>query len=90
MTCPRTHAKIAITMICVDPWPEARPERTVWLQYVNGVETEAELTALRQSVLRGAPYGQESWVERTAKRLGLEPTLRPRGRPRQDKARMRE
>lgn len=74
------------SMICLDPWPEARPERSVWLRYVNGVETEAELTALRQSVTRGAPYGEESWVERTAKRLGLESTLRPRGRPRHDRA----
>jgi putative transposase len=73
-------------MIGVDPWPEARPERSVWLPYVNGVETEAELTALRQSVVRGAPFGEERWVERTAKRLGLESTLRPRGRPRQEKA----
>src|SRR5688572_19641200 len=75
----------ADNMICIDPWPESRPERAVWLPYVNGVETEAELTALRQSVLRGSPYGEERWVERTAKRLGLEATLRPRGRPRQDK-----
>ncbi len=27
--------------------------------------------------------GEAGWVERTAKRLGLEASLRPRGRPRE-------
>jgi putative transposase len=62
-------------------WPESRPEWATWLNYVNGVETEVELEALRRSLQRGAPYGDEAWTERTAKRLGLESTLRPRGRP---------
>ena len=46
------------------------------------LETEAELAALRRSVVRGTPFGGEAWQERTAKRLGLESTLRARGRPR--------
>jgi predicted nuclease of predicted toxin-antitoxin system len=37
--------------------------------------------ALRTSVQRGRPFGSEGWVVRTAKRLGLVPTLQPRGRP---------
>jgi putative transposase len=32
-------------------------------------------------VLRGSPFGSEDWQKRIAKRLGLEYTLRPRGRP---------
>jgi len=40
------------------------------------------LAALRRSVLRGNPFGEEWWQERTARRLGLESTLRARGRPR--------
>ena len=28
-----------------------------WTNYVNGIETEAELAALRKSVARGTPYG---------------------------------
>jgi hypothetical protein len=40
-----------------------------------------ELEALRQSVKRSAPYGSASWVQRTAQRLNLQRTLRPRGRP---------
>ena len=52
-----------------------------WLRHVQSAETEAELAALRRSVVRGTPFGEESWQERTAKRLGLQSTLRPRGRP---------
>lgn len=53
-----------------------------WVQRVNEPETPAELEAIRNSVVRGAPYGSVSWIEKTAKRFGLESTLRPRGRPR--------
>jgi putative transposase len=62
------------------PWP--LPEPTQWLRIVNRPQTEAELKALRKCVNRGQPYGPESWIERCAEKLGLESTLRPRGRPR--------
>ena len=39
---------------------------------MNGVETERELEALRGSVARGAPYGDEVWQRQTAVALGLE------------------
>jgi putative transposase len=42
---------------------------------------EAELEAVRTSVKRGRPFGSPQWVNRTARELGLEYTLRPRGRP---------
>ena len=61
-------------------WPVSCPRN--WVALVNAVQTEAELAALRQSIARGAPFGNERWAERTAKRLGLESALRPRGRPR--------
>jgi putative transposase len=57
------------------PWPAN------WIEYVNGAETEAELSALRQSVVRGAPYGNEAWQKQTAAALGLESALRRQGRP---------
>ncbi len=57
------------------PWPEG------WLGHVNGAETEAELAALRRSVARGAPLGDESWQAQTAVALGLESALRRQGRP---------
>lgn len=51
------------------------PLRVQWPQ------TEAELAALRRSVVRGAPFDQTPWQQRTAKRRGLQSALRPRGRP---------
>lgn len=62
------------------PGPVARPAD--WLAWVNQALTEPELAALRHSVIRGTPYGSAAWTQATAKRLGLESTLRPRGRPR--------
>jgi putative transposase len=64
-------------------WPVPCPRN--WLARVNAVETEAELAAVRRSIARGAPFGDERWSERTAKRLGLESSLRARGRPRKEK-----
>ena len=52
-----------------------------WLRHVQSAQSEAELAALRRSVVRGTPFGEESWQERTAKQLGLQSTLRARGRP---------
>lgn len=61
-------------------WPVACPRG--WVAQVNAPQTEAELKAIRHSIARGTPYGDERWVERVARRLGLESSLRPRGRPR--------
>lgn len=62
--------------------PVAKPEQ--WTRIVNGVETEAELIALRRSTERGTPFGDPDWQSATADQLGLESSLRPRGRPRLD------
>ena len=59
--------------------PSASP--TDWLQLVNQPQTEAEVAALRSCVNRGRPFGDPDWVTDAAKRLGLECTARPRGRP---------
>ena len=64
----------------VDQGPLVLPAN--WLLHVQSAQTEAELAALRRSVLRGNPFGEKWWQERTARRLGLESTLRARGRPR--------
>jgi len=61
------------------PWPIERP--TDWLARVNRAISKKELEAIRISVVRGRPFGDEEWQKRTAKRLGLESTFRPRGRP---------
>jgi len=36
---------------------------------------------VRTSVNRGRPFGAAAWMKQTAIRLGLEFSLRPRGRP---------
>lgn len=61
-------------------WPQ--PRRGAWVEYVNAPQSEAELAAIRRSVQRGCPYGEESWRDRIVRRLRLESTLRPQGRPR--------
>ena len=61
-------------------WPVAAPRD--WKAFVNRAETDAELEALRRSVVRGAPFGEGAWQSRTAARLKLESSLRPLGRPR--------
>ena len=53
-----------------------------WLAFVNRPESERELEAVRRSVVRGTPLGDAGWVKRVAAALGLESSLRPRGRPR--------
>jgi putative transposase len=63
----------------LSPWPVPLPKG--WVAHVNGVEAEAELAAVRRAVARGSPFGSLPWQRRTARRLGLEYTLRPRGRP---------
>jgi putative transposase len=60
-------------------WPLARP--TDWLEIVNRPQSEEELKALRRSVNCGCPFGDAAWVAMTAGCLGLESTLRHRGRP---------
>jgi putative transposase len=61
------------------PWPMARPAD--WRARVNRALAKRELEAVRVSVARGRPFGDEDWQRRTAKRLSLESTFRPRGRP---------
>jgi putative transposase len=64
-------------------WPV--PRRPSWVDYVNAAQTEAELSALRRSVNRGSPFGDERWCERTIGRLGLDSMIRPIGRPKKDR-----
>ncbi|MGA2498132.1 MAG: transposase, partial [Tepidisphaeraceae bacterium] len=61
-------------------WPAERPGD--WLDFVNEPQTAAELEALRQSVNRGCTFGGDDWQRELVERMGLQATLRPRGRPR--------
>ncbi len=68
--------------LALHPWPIPQPR--TWVDLVNQVQTEAELEAVRRSVVRGCPFGAADWQAQTARRLGLEFTLRRRGRPRKE------
>lgn len=61
-------------------WPIPTPSD--WVAHVNQPQAEAELDALRMAIRRSAPFGDSEWQLRTARILGLEGQLRPRGRPR--------
>jgi hypothetical protein len=60
-------------------WRIARSPR--WTERVNRPLTAAELKAVRNSVSRGSPFGDENWVQAISRHLNLQSTLRPRGRP---------
>jgi putative transposase len=71
------------------PAREGQPELTPspvrhlgdWLRYINEPQTEAEVEALRESIRGRRPYGSELWTRRTARKMDLEASLRPVGRP---------
>ena len=60
-------------------WPTPMPRD--WVTRVNQPQDEKELAALRLARDRGRPYGQDAWALAVAKRLGIESSLRPIGRP---------
>jgi len=64
----------------LDELPLALPEQ--WTEYVNTPLTDGELEKMRQCVNRGAPFGSSEWRARICAELGLESTIRPKGRPR--------
>jgi putative transposase len=57
------------------------PRPSDWLEYVNQPIEKVEIDALRNCARRGRPYGDEAWASSVAEELGLQSTLRPRGRP---------
>jgi len=63
----------------LSPYTAVRQRR--WDAYVHQRADEDELAAIRRSVERSLPFGTESWVKRISKKLDLDLTIRPRGRP---------
>ncbi|MBN1435745.1 MAG: transposase [Sedimentisphaerales bacterium] len=51
-----------------------------WARLVEKSD-ETSAVEIGVSIQRGRPYGDKEWVVRTAQKLGLDSTLRPRGRP---------
>lgn len=63
----------------LSPWPLERPAG--WARLVNQPLAEAQEQRVQSSLERGKPLGDERWTQDMARRLGLEFTLNPRGRP---------
>ena len=69
------------------PWldgPGTPPLPRQWRSWVNKPQSQSEVDALRNCIRRGSPFGSKAWATSSVKRLGLESTLRPRGRPRKE------
>jgi putative transposase len=52
-----------------------------WTEYVDTPLTDTEIEKVRISVNRQSPFGSDEWQQQTIARLGLESTVRRRGRP---------
>ena len=63
--------------IGLSEWPVPVPEN--WTGLVNDVEASAE--AVRLSIRRGRPFGDERWVAAAIARLGLQASIGAIGRP---------
>jgi putative transposase len=64
----------------LDAGPLPRP--TGWVNLVNQPQTDSEVESIRRCVIRGRPFGAETWRQAAVQELGLESTQTPRGRPR--------
>jgi putative transposase len=59
-----------------------RARQAYWRRLVHTALTQRELAEVRRAVTSGRPFGSPSWVEATARILGVDLVRRPRGRPR--------
>lgn len=75
----REHGTDALKAV-LSPWPVDRPAG--WIRRVNGPISAQELEQLRVCIARSRPFGGEAWIRKTVKRLHLEHTIQPQGRPR--------
>jgi putative transposase len=55
-----------------------------WLELGKEPLTQEKMRAIQESMKRGRPLGEAKWMQEKARQLGLEFTLRPRGRPRKE------
>jgi putative transposase len=62
--------------------PYATVRQRQWAAKVHRVMEHDRLQEIRRSSATGLPYGSSDWAKRLAKRLDLDFTIRPRGRPR--------
>ena len=62
----RWHSGTAAEEQLLSAWPLRR--NAGWLEHVNSPQTDAELAAVRRSVKRGSPFGDETWASTANKR----------------------
>ena len=60
-------------------WPIDTPKE--YLAWLNKPQSAKEEKAIELSTQKGSPFGQDSWIKRTAKKFNLESTLKFPGRP---------
>jgi len=66
--------------IALAPWPVHQLPN--WANRVNQAMTKKKQEAFTRTINRAVPFGSEQLTTATVKRLGLESTIRARGRPR--------
>lgn len=65
--------------LTIDAGPVKVPEN--WNGLVNGLPGERVEATLQNCIKRGCPFGKENWMKSVTRKLGLQITLKPRGRP---------
>lgn len=62
-------------------WPVEKP--MAYMKWVNTLQKneEEKIEQIRYSIKRGKPFGEDNWVKRIVKKLGIASTLNQRGRP---------
>ncbi|MCK5172905.1 MAG: transposase [Planctomycetes bacterium] len=69
----------SVKEIALSSGPKALPRN--WPQLVGRTVAAKETQKLENCIKRGSPYGSKIWTTATASQLGLQSTLRPKGRP---------
>ncbi len=60
-------------------WPVEMPNH--YIEWVNELQDEKEISSIKESIIRGKPFGNINWIEKIISKFGLETTQRPKGRP---------
>ena len=66
----------------LDPGPAPRGQG--WVEEVNRIEEDAQLARLRACLVRGTPFGSESWTGPAAESLGVQSHTPAPGPPEED------
>ena len=62
-------------------WPVEMPDYYEKWANTLSEDEEEKLEKIRHALKRGSPFGESEWIAQISEKLGLESTLRKRGRP---------